>query len=261
VILEINECEDANSGCFAIGGGIKNVQITVVYDNNACKEGLEVGWGFSCLVRDGEKTILFDTGPGRSLLDNMEHLAIEPESIDTVVLSHIHGDHAGGLGSFLDKNSEATVYLPKSFPKRLKEKMAAYGAKMFDVERSLEICENVYSTGELGKLRKEQCLVIRTDKGLVVITGCAHPGIVKIVNAAKELLEEEVFLVMGGFHLEWSTRGKIKRIISAFKELGVSYVGPCHCSGSKARGMFEKHFGENYIDVGVGRVIRPGTLQ
>jgi 7,8-dihydropterin-6-yl-methyl-4-(beta-D-ribofuranosyl)aminobenzene 5'-phosphate synthase len=235
--------------------------ITVVYDNNACKGGLETGWGFSCLVRDGEKTILFDTGRGRSLLDNMESLAIEPESIDIVILSHSHGDHTGGLESFLEKNRDVTVYLPKSFLKTLKEKVAGCGAKMFEVERSLEVCENVYSTGELGALRKEQALVIKTDKGLVVITGCAHPGIVKIVKAAKELLGDKVFLVMGGFHLEWSTRGKIKRIISAFKDLGVRYVGPCHCSGHKARAMFEEHFGENYIEVGAGRVIRPGDLE
>ncbi|UCF44203.1 MAG: MBL fold metallo-hydrolase [Planctomycetota bacterium] len=261
MILEINECEDASSGCFAIGGGIKKVQITVVYDNNACKEGLEVGWGFSCLVRNGEKTILFDTGPGRSFLRNMERLAIEPESIDIVILSHVHGDHAGGLGSFLEKNCEVRVYLPKSFPKRLKDKVAGYGAKMVEAERSLEICENVYSTGQLGRLIKEQALVVGTEAGPVLIAGCAHPGIVKIVKAAKELLEHEVFLVMGGFHLEWSTRGKIKKIISAFKDLGVTYVGPCHCSGDKAQGMFEKHFGEDYIEVGAGRVIRPGDLQ
>ncbi len=237
------------------------MQVTVVYDNNACKEGLETGWGFSCVVRDGAKTILFDTGPGRSLLDNMERLAIEPGSIDIVILSHIHGDHTGGLDGFLGENSKVSVYLPKSFPKRLKEKVAGYGAKMFEVERSLEICENVYSTGEVGALRKEQALVIKADKGLVVITGCAHPGIVKMVKTAKDLLGDKVFLVLGGFHVEWSTRGKIKRIISAFKDLGVCYVGPCHCSGHKARAMFEKHFGEAYIEVGAGRVIRPGNLE
>ena len=98
-----------------------DLTVTVVYDNNPYKEGLETAWGFSCLITGSEKTILFDTGgDGSSLLGNMEKLAIEPDSIDTVVLSHIHGDHTGGLHSFLEKNHEITVYLPKSFPKRFR---------------------------------------------------------------------------------------------------------------------------------------------
>jgi 7,8-dihydropterin-6-yl-methyl-4-(beta-D-ribofuranosyl)aminobenzene 5'-phosphate synthase len=237
------------------------VQITVVYDSNACKDGLETGWGFSCLVRDGEKTILFDTGPGRSLLDNMERLAIEPESIDIVMLSHIHGDHTAGLGSFLEKNCDVTVYLPKSFPKRVKNKVAGCSAKMVEVERSLEICENVYSTGEVGRLIKEQAMVVRTEAGPVLIAGCAHPGIVRIVHAARELLGDNILLAMGGFHLEWATKGKIRRVISALRQSGVRYVGACHCCGDKSRRLLEEHFGEKFINLGAGRVITSVDLQ
>jgi 7,8-dihydropterin-6-yl-methyl-4-(beta-D-ribofuranosyl)aminobenzene 5'-phosphate synthase len=219
--------------------------ITVVYDNNACKEGLERGWGFSVVIGGCEKTILFDTGPGRSLLDNMEKLAIEPDSIDTVVLSHIHPDHTGGLNSFLEKNSDVTVYLPKSFPKKFKDNVQGYGSKIVEVEQSLKICKNVHSTGQLGKWRKEQSLIVRTEAGLIIIIGCAHPGIIRIVNAANKLFKDDILLVMGGFHLEWATKGKIKKIISAFRELGVRYVGLCHCCGDKARTLFEEHFGEN----------------
>ncbi len=82
--------------------GVNNLAITVTYDNNPCKQGLETAWGFSATFTGAEKTILLDTGGGRSLLDNMEKSAIEPDSIDVVVLSHIHGDHTGGLGSFLE---------------------------------------------------------------------------------------------------------------------------------------------------------------
>ncbi|MHC4913081.1 MAG: MBL fold metallo-hydrolase [Planctomycetota bacterium] len=240
---------------------MQDITITVVYDSSACEEGLETGWGFSCLVRDGEKTILFDTGPNRSLVDNMKSLAIEPESIDIVVLSHIHGDHTGGLGSFLEKNCDVTVYLPKSFPKRLKDKVAGCSAKMVEVERSLEICENVYSTGELGRLIKEQCLVIRTEAGPVLIAGCAHPGIVRILHAARELLDDDILLAIGGFHLEWATKGKIRRVMSALKQSGVRYVGACHCCGDKSRRLLEEHFGEKFIDLGAGSVITSTDLQ
>ncbi len=239
-----------------------DMNITVVNDNNTFKQGLETVWGFSCIITGTEKTILFDTGGnGSILLGNMEKLAVEPNNIDIVVLSHIHGDHTGGIDSLLEKNPDVTIYLPKSFPRKFKDKVTSCGSKIVEAEHSLKICENVYSTGELGRLIKEQSLIIQTDKGLIVITGCAHPGIVKIVNAAKNLSEGNILLVMGGFHLEWTTKGKIEKIISAFKQMGVRYVGPTHCSGNKARSLFEKHFGENYIDVGAGKVINTNDLQ
>ena len=242
--------------------GVNDLTITVVYDNNPYKEGLETAWGFSCLITGTEKTILFDTGgSGSLLLNNMAKLAIEPNSIDTVVLSHIHGDHTGGLSSFLEKNPKISVYLPQSFPKRFKDNVQTYGAKVVEVEQSLKICENVYSTGQLGKLIKEQSLVIQTNKGLIIITGCAHPGIVSIVDTAKELVKDDVLLVMGGFHLEWAFAGKIEKIISAFEQWHVRYVGPCHCSGRRARTLFEEHFGKNYINIGVGKVITMADLQ
>lgn len=239
------------------------IGITVTYDNHPCKQGLETEWGFAAFITGTEKNILFDTGGGRVLLDNMQKLAIEPYSIDMVVLSHIHGDHTGGLSSFLEKNSDVIVYLPSVFPKKLKDNAREHGAKIIEVKGSVQICENVYSTGQLGKLIEEQSLIIRTDKGLVVMTGCAHPGIVNIVNTAKALMrvlpkggpKDDILLVMGGFHLEWVTKGRIKKIISAFKQLGVRYVGPCHCSGHRARSLFEKHFGSTYINIGAGKVV------
>jgi len=240
---------------------MQDISITVVYDNNPYKQGLETGWGFSALITGAEKTILFDSGRDRSLLSNMEKLAIDPNKINIVVLSHIHPDHTGGLGSLLEKNPNVTVYLPKSFPTKFKDNVQAHGTKMIEVEQPIKICENVYSAGQPGKWIKEQSLIIRTEAGLIVITGCAHPGIVNIVTAAKDLVKNDILLVMGGFHLEWASRGKIEKIISAFKQWPVRYVGPCHCSGEKARGLFEKHFGKNYINIGAGKVITPADLQ
>ena len=240
---------------------ICGLTITIVYDNHSYKQGLETGWGFSCLVGGLEKSILLDTGPGGSLLVNMEKLAIEPQSIDTVVLSHIHPDHTGGLESFLGKNPEVTVYLPKSFPERFKDNVQAQGAKVMEVEEPIEICANVWSTGQHGKWIKEQSLVIKTDKGLVVISGCSHPGIVNIVNAAKDLLKDDILLIMGGFHLEGAGKGKIEKVISVFKHLQVRYVGLCHGSGDKARSMFEEYFGRKYIKPGAGKVITIANLE
>jgi metal-dependent hydrolase (beta-lactamase superfamily II) len=74
-------------------------------------------------------------------------------------------------------------------------------------------------------------------------------------------MKDNILLVMGGFHLEWATKGRIEKIISAFKQLGVRCVGLCHGSGRKARSLFEKHFGSNYINIGVGKIITMADLQ
>jgi 7,8-dihydropterin-6-yl-methyl-4-(beta-D-ribofuranosyl)aminobenzene 5'-phosphate synthase len=241
--------------------GIKNLTITVIFDNNPYQKELGTDWGFAALINGADKTILFDTGNGSLLVDNMRKLSIEPNSVDVVVLSHIHDDHTGGLESFLQENSDVTVYMLKSFPRKFKDSTLNSGAQIVEVTESVQVCENVYSTGVSGKLIREQAVVIRTDKGMVVMTGCAHPGIVNIVNKARGLFKDDILLVMGGFHFEWTTKGKIEKVVSAFKKLGVKYVGPCHCSGDKARSIFKEHFENGYIDIGAGKVITLDDLQ
>lgn len=237
--------------------------ITVVFDNNPCKKGLQSGWGFSCLIEGMEKRVLFDTGAeGTLLLDNMQKLGITPGMIDVLLLSHAHSDHTGGAYRLLQKkNDTLTVYLPASFPENFKEKTGSYGAALIEVKKPMKISDGVYSTGEMGARMKEQSLILRTPKGMVILTGCAHPGIVNIVKRAKALFHEEVLLVMGGFHLHNKSSREIKRIILDMQRLGVRYVGPCHCSGKKARDLFEKAYGEHYIPIGVGTRIETKALQ
>lgn len=241
---------------------VGNLEITVVYDNNPYKEGLEAAWGFSCLARIREKTILFDTGgDGSRLLENMGKLGIHPEKIDLIVLSHIHGDHVGGLRSILEKNPDVIVYLPESFPEDFKGNVRGYGAKVIDVHMPFKICENVYSTGEMGTWIKEQSLIVKTEKGIIVITGCAHPGIVEIVKRAKDLIADHVLFVIGGYHLGDKNREEIEHILTELRNLGVRHIGPCHCSGKVATEIFKKAYGENFIKVGVGRVITLDDLK
>lgn len=240
----------------------KDLIITVVYDNNPYNEILETAWGFSCVIKGLDKTILFDTGgDGEILLDNMEKLGINPGEIELVVLSHIHGDHVGGLNRFLEENPEVVVYLPRSFPGSFKDDIKNYGTKIVEVENPLEITKNVYSTEVLGALIKEQSLILRTEKGLIVITGCANPGIVKILRKAKDLLNEDFLFVLGGFHLVGVSSYKMEEIVSDFRKLGVRYIGPCHCSGDVARELFEKEYKQNFINIGVGKVITIENLK
>ncbi len=232
----------------------EEVTLTIIYDNNEYDERLETAWGFSCLVEGLEKTILFDTGGNsRMLLSNMRKLGFDPQDVEVIVISHIHYDHLGGLAGFLEQNHHPTVYLPKSLPQRIKNTVGDSGAKLVEVHDPVKICENTYSTGELGTWIKEQSLVVKTTKGLVVITGCAHPGIVNIVQKSKKLLKDDVHLVLGGFHLCWMNPLQIKGIVNGVEKEGVEMVAPCHCSGDLARSAFEKVYGENFIRVGVGK--------
>ena len=200
-----------------------------------------------------EKTILFDTGGDSAmLLRNVRTLGIVPQDVDLVVISHVHGDHVGGLLGFLEENHDVTVYLPQSFPESIEDATRKAGAEFVAVHEPVEICKHVYSTGELGDWIKEQSLVIETSRGLVVITGCAHPGVVNIVRRAKELTGGEVHLVLGGFHLGGVSAAEIGRIVEDFQQLGVQRVAPCHCSGDVARRLFREAYGEDFIPAGVG---------
>ena len=175
------------------------MKITILYDNNALP-GFESGWGFSCLVDNGQR-ILFDTGDnGQKLIYNFEKANIDPKRVNKVVLSHNHWDHVDGLIGFQKFNSDAEVVRPDAF------------------SEPTEIYPGIYSTGALGVSPKEQSLVVETEKGNIVITGCAHPGLENILQTARR--RGRIYGVLGGFHG-----------FSKFAELeGIPFIAPCHCT-------------------------------
>lgn len=232
-------------------------ELIIVYDNNPFDSRLKTAWGFSCLVRLPQTTILFDTGGDSStLLRNMRQLQIDPKEVKVVVLSHIHGDHVGGLGGFLRQNSNLTVYLPRAFPSSFKDEVKAFGAKVEEIHEAGELLPGVYTTGELDGGIKEQSLIITTDQRLVIVTGCSHPGVLNIIRRAKEIVPgSKVYLVVGGWHLGGASQTQLKSILDGFRQLGVERVAPCHCSGDETRRWFKQCYGDDYIDSGVGKRI------
>ncbi|NMB42306.1 MAG: MBL fold metallo-hydrolase [Firmicutes bacterium] len=209
------------------------VKITIIYDNTVYREGLESDWGFSCLVEAHNKKILFDTGTsGRMLLDNMKKLNIDPGIVEEVFISHDHWDHTGGLHDFL-KINPVKVYVPATYYSGQEAK------ETISIKEPLEIHDNIFTTGELGNI--EQSLLIATEKGLVVVVGCSHPGVKNILQAASEY--GKPWALVGGLH--------------GFSELHLleelEFVCATHCTQYMAE--IKKMYPQKYIEGGAGREI------
>jgi len=205
-------------------------------------------------VRHKQSTILFDTGSeGNQLLSNMKKLGIAYNEIDTVVLSHFHDDHTGGLDSFLEQNNNVWVYVPQSFPETFKKSISDRGAKIVEISENTQLFDGVFTTGELGTDLIEQSLVLSTSKGGVVITGCAHPGIVRIIRKAQAIIHDDrTHLVIGGIHLFRSSSLEVESVVNDFIRFNVERVSPCHCSGDESRRYFNNLCKKSYIECGAG---------
>ncbi|MDO9514931.1 MAG: MBL fold metallo-hydrolase [Syntrophales bacterium] len=211
------------------------MRVTIIYDNEASREDLRADWGFSCLVEAHGRRILFDTGAkGDILLGNMKKLDIEPTSIDDVFISHADWDHMDGLEGFLKENSDITLYIPPSYhtpPDSVSEVIV--------VEGPTEIHEGIFSTGELGGI--EQALIVTTEKGPVIITGCSHPGVGDILEAAST--HGKVYALIGGLHGS-----------KEFERLeGIDVVCATHCTEFKAQ--IAALYPDTCIEGGAGRII------
>lgn len=203
------------------------LRLTVLYDNEACP-GFTGSWGFSALLETGKEILLFDTGwDGTLLLKHMEKIGINPTCISKLVLSHQHWDHIGGLPELLYANPGLTVYVPSSFSKNLKREIRKR-ADLVEIKEATEISEGIWSTGELGDKIKEQSLVLNTENGSYVLTGCAHPGIEAIMDAA--LSCGKIKGILGGLH----DSERFERL----KEMELIAAGHCTVHKEKIRNAF-----------------------
>jgi len=208
------------------------MKVTIVYDNDVRSQGLKAGWGFSAVIEAKHTpAVLFDTGADSpTLLHNMGELGIDAKRIGIIVISHAHGDHTGGLPGILEVNKEAEFYVPASFWGTIP------GRKVTTVREPLQISEEVFSTGELRGI--EQSLAIKTDKGILVVAGCSHPGVGEIIDAASRF--GKVYGIIGGFH--------------GFRDFsrlsGLSLIVPCHCTQYKSEIL--ELFPQQSVRCGVG---------
>ncbi len=228
------------------------VRLTVVVDTLDGPAALQRSWGLAVVVEDPDDRVLFDTGPdGAKLLHNLDHLGFDPLAIDSVVLSHVHHDHVGGIDALLQTGGRPSVFVLPSFPAHLRTRVRAATAEVV-ARRGSVVGTALLSTGELPGPPGEQALLVNTKSGTVVVTGCAHPGVVPIVERARELTGPRIRLVLGGFHLGTASDAAIDNVVSGLRRLGVAQIAPCHCTGARATQRLRTAYGLGYREVHLG---------
>jgi 7,8-dihydropterin-6-yl-methyl-4-(beta-D-ribofuranosyl)aminobenzene 5'-phosphate synthase len=266
-------------------------RITVLYDAFGKDSQMRQDWGYAAFVEYGGKRILFDTGNNPDILaQNAKAKGVDLSKLDFVVLSHRHGDHMGGLTYLLRVNPKVTIFAPKEGfgvygaelpsgfyrkdpslppeqryyngtpPEVMRFGSAWPGANFQLIDKNTEIAPDIHLitlvSDKPGTLElRELSLVINTPEGLVIVVGCSHPGIDKIVESATTI-NPRVHLIAGGFHLVVAPDPDIETIVAALHDrLKVEYVAPGHCTGEPAFSALKKAFGDQYIYAGLGTTL------
>jgi 7,8-dihydropterin-6-yl-methyl-4-(beta-D-ribofuranosyl)aminobenzene 5'-phosphate synthase len=231
--------------------------LTIVFDNQPGLPGLSTLWGFAAVMRVGARTLLFDTGSnGRALLRNMATLGLAPADIDLIFLSHPHWDHIGGLDSVLELSPGAAVVVHEGFSKHLIADLGGLCGEVIVVGTEPKaLAPGIFSTGMLESAPPEQALILDTGSVTAAISGCAHPGMARIVAQARRLLGKPVDWAIGGFHLMYDEAPAIAAAVRALQELGVTDVVPTHCTGDAGIAAYRAAYRERCHEGGVGRYI------
>ncbi|MDY6985568.1 MAG: MBL fold metallo-hydrolase [Candidatus Thermoplasmatota archaeon] len=199
------------------------MKIKILYDDAPGVKGMIPSHGFSCLI---DKEVLFDAGWDSSiLLKNALFAGIDLAGIKKMVISHAHWDHMGSLPALLpfDKRSDKTVYFPSATVNMRKE--LEKRANLITEKEPVAVTEDIYTTGLMGKDIEEQALVIKGRQGLVILTGCAHPGVAEIIERARKLFGDDIYALIGGLH--------DFRDLELLKD--IKLIAPCHCTVEKER--------------------------
>jgi len=234
-------------------------RIQVLFDSRAAKKGLRTGWGMSFLV---DEAVLFDTGEnGQWLLENMQQLGVDVKKIAAVVISHDHWDHTGGLEAVLKERPDIPVFVCSDVSTVTEKLIRKYTKSVIKSKEPQKVRVDIFTSGEIltdykGAFLAEQALVVKSAKGLVILTGCAHPGITRTVEKIKgQFPQTKILLAAGGFHLMNAEKRVAALTADELLRLGVARAGPTHCTGDEAEKVFKDKFGKNFIAIKVGTEI------
>jgi 7,8-dihydropterin-6-yl-methyl-4-(beta-D-ribofuranosyl)aminobenzene 5'-phosphate synthase len=266
-------------------------RIVVLYDAFGKSAGIKKDWGFATLIEYGGKRILFDTGNNAEIFaDNVKSMSVDLRSLDFVVVSHRHADHASGLTYLLKVNPGVKIYVPDerfgifggSVPPSIYRPLPTLPTDMryFDgnppdkirsgspwpeanfvpVKDQTEVIPGFYLIPTISQTPgtielHELSLAVRTPKGLLLIVGCSHAGIETILHLAAAI-DSHFELLVGGLHLIAASDAEVNRIALALRdEWKFDSVAPGHCTGEPEFAALKKVFGERYIYAGVGSTV------
>jgi len=235
------------------------MQVKIIAVGSSKWERFLCRWGISYLIG---QDLLFDTfGDPGVFLHNAEKMNIDLSKIKHIIISHDHWDHISGLWYVINRFKDIKVYICPNFGAEIKERIKSFGVNLVETKGLLRIRDEIYSTGEIAGRYKdknisEQALVVNSENGLIVLTGCAHPGILKIIEEVKAKFPvEHIYLVLGGFHLMDQDKRAIEIVAENFKKMGIIKVGPTHCSGKLAEEIFKKTYQNNFVTIKTGQAL------
>lgn len=268
------------------------MKLVVLVDNNTYIDEYYVGEpALSYYIEDCGKYILFDTGYSDVCIRNAKALNVDLSLISTIVLSHGHNDHTGGMEYLINQdipNKYKIVAHPDVFKRRkcngnyigspVSEKDLKEYAELILSKKPIKISENIYFLGEIpvsqefeqrdaiGYLENDEiekdyvmddsAIVYHGENGLFIITGCSHSGICNIIEYAKMVCNERnVIGVIGGFHL-FEASEKLNRTINYFQSNNIKEIYPAHCVSLKAKAEIYKSIPIHEVGVGLRIEIR-----
>jgi len=272
-----------------------NAQITVLYDAFGKASAMQKDWGYAALIDYSGRRILFDTGNNPDVLaQNAKAKSVDLSRLDFVVMSHRHGDHMGGIAYLLGVNPKVKIYAPKEgfgvygadLPSTFYRKDASLppeqryydgappavmrfgaawpGVNFHLIDKNTEIAPGVHLislvSDKPGTLElRELSLAINSPDGTVIVVGCSHPGIDKILETATAI-NPRISLVVGGFHLVVSNDADIEKIVTSLRDrFKVTYVAPGHCTGEPTFTALKRAFTDRYLYAGLGTTFALGA--
>ncbi len=247
-----------NYNVSAVAADHDTILVKMIYNNTGNHPDFKREWGLAMWIEEDNHAVLFDTGGNpETFWKNIQAAGIDLSKLSSIIISHNHWDHTRGIPLVLDKITQnAVMYVPASDATEIIINTSLVTIK--PVTGAQHIAESVWTTGEMqGTLGRniiyEQSVMIVRDNLVYVFTGCAHPGIVPIVEKAKTLYPDKtIALAAGGFHLIDKSDEQIQEVSVKLKEMMVQNIAPSHCTGDKAIEFFRSEWKDRFIDFNIG---------